>query len=196
MKKNYTLVLASANKHKIEEFKEILDCKVLSLEDIGFSEDIVEDGNSFLENSLIKAKAVHKFLETKGLKYPVLADDTGLCVEALGGEPGIYSARYSGDHDFKKNRDKLKEKLKGVKNRRAYFTTVLVKMEPDGSYKSYEGRTYGKILEKERGDLTFGYNSLFLSDELGKTFGEATLEERARISHRGKAVELLKKDLK
>ncbi len=187
------IILASDNKHKIKEFKEIFnDCEVLALKDIGFYDEIVEDGKTFEENSLIKARAVSKFLKDKGIEATVIADDSGTCVEALNGEPGIYSARYSGDHDFAKNREYLLEKLKGVKNRKACFVCCLVELYPDGTYVVAEGKTYGTITQEERGDTSFGYDCLFLSDELGKTFGEATQEEKNNISHRARAIEILK----
>ena len=190
------LVLASNNDHKIKEFKEMFpEYDVKALEDIGFFEDIVEDGTTFFENSLIKAKAVYKFLKEKGESATIIADDSGLCVDALGGAPGIYSARYAQDHDKQANRDKLLADLKGVKDRSAHFLCCIVKMNEDGSYKHYEGKTFGKITEREIGDTGFTYDCLFYCPELGKTFGEATLDEKQKVSHRGRAVELLKKDL-
>ena len=187
------IILASDNKHKIKEFKEIFsDCEVLALKDIGFYDEIIEDGESFEENSLIKARAVSKFLKEKGIEATVIADDSGTCVEALNGEPGIYSARYSGDHDFAKNREFLLEKMKGIENRKACFVCCLVELYPDGTYVVAEGKTYGKITHEERGDTSFGYDCLFFSDDLGKTFGEATQEEKNSVSHRARAIEILK----
>jgi len=190
------IVLASNNKHKIKEFNEILnDYEILSLRDIGYFEDIVEDGNSFFENSMIKAQAVMEFLRTKGELRPVIADDSGLCVNALGGAPGIYSARYSGDHDDSANRKKLIEDLKQKEDKSAYFNCTLVVLYPDGEYKTVEGKVYGKIIDEERGDTSFGYDCLFMSDDLGKTFGEATNEEKNSVSHRGRALQKLKEIL-
>lgn len=187
------IILASNNNHKIKEFREIFsDCEVLALKDIGFTDEIEENGTTFEENSLIKAKAVSGFLKKKGIVASVLADDSGLCVEALNGAPGIYSARYSGDHDFAKNRLTLLENLKGVKNRKAYFNCTLVELYPNGNYIVAEGRVYGQITTEEIGDNSFGYDCLFYSDELNKTFGEATNEEKNKISHRGRAIEKLK----
>lgn len=188
------IILASNNKHKIEEFREMFpDCEVLALKEIGFTDDIVEDGKTFEENSLIKAQAVMKFLKKKGENASVIADDSGLCVIALNGEPGINSARYSGDHDDAKNRKKLLEKLSGCKERKAYFNCTLVELYPSGDYLVAVGNTWGEITEEERGDNSFGYDCLFFSDELGKTFGEATSEEKNSVSHRGRAIEKLKK---
>jgi len=190
-----TIVIASNNAHKIKEFKEIFEnYNVLSLKDINFFEDIKEDGNTFLENSIIKAKAVTKYLMANNLKASVIADDSGLVVPQLNGEPGIFSARYSGDHNDQKNRDLLLKKLENVADREAYFYCCLVKMEPDGSYIFAEGKTDGKITDTEIGDTSFGYDCIFYSYDLSKTFGEATSAEKNRVSHRGKAViNLLKK---
>ena len=192
-----TMILASGNTHKIEEFQDCLpDYKVKSLRDIGFEDDIDETGTTFEENAIIKAHAIVQFLKKKKMTAAfVVADDSGLCVDALGGAPGIYSARYSGNHDSAANREKLLKELSGKKNRDAHFACVLVKMKMDESYKVYEGRVDGKILTEERGDNSFGYNSLFYSNDLQKTFGEASIEERTRVSHRGRAIEKLKKDL-
>lgn len=190
------IVLASNNKHKIKEFNEILnDYEILSLRDIGYFEDIVEDGKSFFENSMIKAQAVMNFLRGKGELCPVIADDSGLCVNALGGAPGIYSARYSGDHDDSANRKKLIEDLKQKEDKFAYFNCTLVVLYPDGEYKTVEGKVYGEIIDEERGDTSFGYDCLFMSDDLGKTFGEATNEEKNSVSHRGRALQKLKEIL-
>lgn len=188
------IILASNNKHKISEFKEILtDCEILSLRDIGFDEDIEENGKTFAENSLIKARAVSEFLKKKGVVANVIADDSGLCVDALNGEPGIYSARYSESHNDKSNREKLLKNLQNETNRKAYFNCTLVELFPDGNYLIAEGKTFGKITTQEIGDTSFGYDCLFFSDELNKTFGEATSQEKNNVSHRKKAIENLKK---
>ena len=189
------IVLASNNKHKVKEFKDILkDYEILTMSDIGFDSDIVEDGNSFLENSLIKAKTISEYLKSKNLDYIVIADDSGLCCEALNGEPGIHSARYASDHDIKKNRDVLINNLKG-KDKKAYFNCTIVVYYPDGSYKHFEGKTYGTIIDEERGNKDFGYDCIFLSDDLNKTFGEASEEEKNSVSHRGRAIEEMLKEL-
>jgi XTP/dITP diphosphohydrolase len=189
------IVLASNNKHKVKEFKDILkDYEILTMSDIGFDSDIVEDGNSFLENSLIKAKTISEYLKSKNLDYIVIADDSGLCCEALNGEPGIHSARYASDHDIKKNRDVLISNLKG-KDKKAYFNCTIVVYYPDGSYKHFEGKTYGTIIDEERGKNDFGYDCIFLSDDLNKTFGEASEEEKNSVSHRGRAINEMIKEL-
>ena len=186
------IILASNNKHKICEFREIFsECEVLSLSDIGFNEEIEENGKTFAENSLIKARAVSSFLKSKGIVANIIADDSGLCVESLNGEPGIYSARYSEAHNDKSNREKLIKNLENETNRNAYFNCTLVELFPDGNYLIAEGKTYGKITTEEIGDTSFGYDCLFFSNDLNKTFGEATSEEKNSVSHRKKAIEKL-----
>lgn len=189
------IVVASNNKHKIKEFKEILsNYDILSLNDIGFNGEIIEDGNSFEENALIKAKTIHDYLKSKNLDYIVISDDSGLCVDSLNGEPGIYSARYAKEHDDKANREKLLRELEG-KNRDAYFNCTMVVYYPSEEYKVFVGKTYGEITTKEIGDAGFGYDSLFLSKDLNKTFGEASEEEKNSVSHRGRALQEVIKNL-
>lgn len=187
------LVLASNNKGKIKEFKEIFsDKKILTLNDIGFSEEIDETGTTFLDNSIIKAKTVSEFLKNKGMNYDVIADDSGLCVNSLNGEPGVYSARYAGEHgDSVSNRKKLLDNLIGKQDRIAYFVCSIVLYHPDGNYESFEGKTFGSITSEEIGSKEFGYDCVFYSDDLGKTFGQATSEEKNSVSHRGRAIKAL-----
>ena len=186
------IVLASNNNHKLKEFREIFaDFEVLGLKDIGFVDEIIEDGCSFEENSAIKAKAIQKFLAEQRIVADVIADDSGLCVDALGGEPGIFSARYSGEHDDKANRDKLLRILASEENRKAHFVCCLVLLKSNGEKIVAEGRTHGEITRKEHGDTSFGYDCLFYSTELQKTFGEATAEEKNEVSHRGRAIKEL-----
>ncbi len=188
------LVLASNNIHKIKEFKQNLkNYDILTLEDVGFFKNIEENGDNFYENAFIKAKTVHDFLVEKGTPYDVVGEDTGLCVDILDGAPGIQSARYAGDHDDEANRDKLLLNLRDKPNRSAHFTCQIVLVRADGSVEAVKGKTYGKILEEERGSKEFGYDCLFYSDDLGKSFGEATPDEKDSVSHRGRAIqELLK----
>lgn len=189
-------VLASNNKHKIDEFRKILkNVEILTLNDIGFSKDIEETGKTFLENALIKAKEVSNFLKSKNLLYDVLAEDSGLCCEDLNLEPGIFSARYSGEHgNDADNRKKLIKNLQG-KDRSAYFIALIVLYHPDDTYIYKEGRTYGKIIDNEIGNTSFGYDCIFLSNELGKTFGSATAEEKNSVSHRYRALVELEKTM-
>ena len=185
------LVVASGNAHKIKEIAEIFtDFEVVSQKSMGFNEDVEETGTTFEENALIKARAT-----AKALNCLALADDSGICVEALGGAPGIYSARYAGEHgNDKKNRDFLLENLQGKSNRRAYFISAVALVYPDGKEIVAEGRTYGNILHEEVGENGFGYDCLFESEDLGKSFGIATAEEKNAVSHRFRALQsLLKK---
>ena len=187
------IVLASNNIHKIKEFMEILDhVEILTLSDIEYLEEIEETGETFLDNALIKASTISKYLKSKNLDYDVLADDSGLCCIGIDLGPGVYSARYAGEHVTPKdNRDKLIEELK-VKDKTAYFICTIVLYHIDGTYEYTEGKTYGKIIDEERGDTSFGYDCIFLSDDLGKTFGEATAVEKNSVSHRARALEQIK----
>ena len=180
------LVAASDNKGKIREIKEILSGKyeVVSMSEAGFKGEITEDGETFFENALKKAKTV-----SQALNADALADDSGLCVNALDGAPGVYSARFSGVHgDDAANRKLLVEKLNGKENRRAKFVSSVVLYRTDGSYVEGRGETFGYIGEKEKGENGFGYDSLFVSDDLGKTFAEATDAEKNSVSHRFRAL--------
>ena len=182
------IVAATGNQHKLREFREILeDFEIISEREAGFSGEVEETGETFAENALIKARAV-----CKATGLPALADDSGLCVEALDGAPGVYSARYAGGGDAE-NRALLLKNLEGVENRRAWFSCAIALVYPDGREVTAEGRAYGNILHEARGSGGFGYDPLFLSDELGVSFSEASEEQKNSVSHRGKALrELLK----
>ena len=182
------LIVASGNAHKLREIAEIFtEYEVLSQKQMGFDVDVEETGTTFAENALIKARAA-----SKALGLPTLADDSGLCVEALGGEPGVYSARYSGGHgNDQSNRNLLLKKLEGAENRSAYFACALALVYPNGDVLTAEGRTYGNILEKEEGEGGFGYDCIFESEDLKKSFGVATAEEKNRVSHRFRALQSL-----
>jgi len=126
----------------------------------------------------------------------VIGEDSGLCVYSLDGEPGIYSARYAGEHgNNEKNRSKLQKELIG-KDRKAYFNCVVAVMYPNGEYNFFSGKTYGLISKEELGNKDFGYDCIFYSEELGKTFGEATEEEKNSVSHRGRAIKELLKNIR
>ena len=185
-----TIVLASNNSNKLKEFRNIItDVNILSLKDIGFKDEIEETGTTFLENSLLKAKTIHEYLKSNNLNYTVMSDDSGLCVNSLNGEPGLYSARYAGGHgNDTDNRKKLLDNLKDKADRSAYLICVVVKYYPNGSYIYAEGKTEGYILESEQGNTVFAYDCIFYSDELKKSFGEANEEEKNKVSHRGKAI--------
>ena len=189
-----TIVLATNNKHKLEEFRQILkDYNILSLKEIEFNDEIIEDGKTFEENALIKAKTVSNYLKKRNKNYIIIADDSGLCVPSLNNEPGIYSARYAGinatDSD---NRKKLLNKIKN-KDKDAFFNCTIIIYYPNNDYKFAKGKTYGKIIDKEEGKNGFGYDPIFYSNELNKTFGIASEEEKNKVSHRAKAIsEMLK----
>ncbi len=184
------LVAATSNAHKLREMRSILpEWEILSAAEAGFCRDVEETGSTFMENALLKARAV-----CKELHLPALADDSGLCVDALGGAPGVFSARYSGG-DAAANRKKLLLALEGEKSRAAHFCCAIALVFPDGREIAAEGRTEGRILEKETGEGGFGYDSLFFSDELGMSFAEAGEAQKNAVSHRGRALEALKQQL-
>lgn len=187
------LLIASNNQHKIDEIKQILGNKfeqILSLSEAGIVCDPEENGKTFLDNALIKVRAVAKLTE-----MPVLGDDTGLCVDALNGAPGVHSARFAGDHDNAKNRAKLLYELQDETHRKAHFSTAVALLYPDGRLVTAEGRVNGEILHAEVGTNGFGYDSLFYCNEIGKTFAEATAEEKNAVSHRGRALQKLAEKL-
>jgi XTP/dITP diphosphohydrolase len=187
------IVLASRNRGKIEEIQALLaesGVTLQSLDDYPNLPDIREDGNSFLDNALTKAKTIAELTgET------VLADDSGLEVTALGGAPGIYSARYAGDSaDDNKNILKLLSNLEGVppEEREAAFRCILVLYRSDGRYDAFDGKWEGRIAEVPAGKGGFGYDPVFYLPEQGVTAAELPAEIKNRISHRAKAVEKLK----
>ncbi len=191
--KKTTLVVATGNKHKLREIAEIFpDFEVVSQKQMGFDEDVEETGKTFRENALIKARAV-----SKALRCIAMGDDSGLCVDALNGEPGIFSARYAGEHgNDKKNRDLLLKNMEGKTDRRAHFTCAVALVNPNGEEIVVEGKTHGKILYEEVGEGGFGYDCIFESDDLKKSFGLATAEEKNAISHRYRALQALLKEWK
>ncbi|MCH5153503.1 MAG: RdgB/HAM1 family non-canonical purine NTP pyrophosphatase [Clostridiales bacterium] len=188
------LLIASNNKHKIEEIKAVLNGKfdkITSLAEDGIVCDPEEIGETFYQNALIKAQAVAKLCNKE-----VLADDTGLCVNALHGRPGVHSARYANDHDNAANRRKVLAELQGATDRSAYFQSVVVLLYPDGKVVTGEGKVEGYILEQEQGAHGFGYDSIFYSTELNKTFAEASMGEKLSVSHRSRALHDLLSKLK
>ncbi|EGO86734.1 nucleoside-triphosphate diphosphatase [Clostridium botulinum C str. Stockholm] len=191
------IIVASNNQHKIQEIKEILkefDLDILSLKEAGINVDIEENGTTFAENAHIKASEIFKLV--KG--YMVLADDSGLMVDILNGEPGVYSARYSGEHgNDKKNNEKLLSKLNGVKftERKAKFVCAMELIVDEDTIIDVQGEVEGYILEEERGVSGFGYDPLFYVPQFKKSMAEITPEEKNSISHRGKALKNLKKVL-
>ena len=188
------LLAATNNKGKLREYKRMLEplgFEILSLSDLSLQADPEETGSSFAENARIKAEYV---CALSGL--PALADDSGLCVDALDGAPGIYSARYSGGSD-EDNNQKLLQELKDVptEKRTARFVCAICCAWPDGSFTETEGTCEGKIDFAPVGEEGFGYDPLFLSDEVG-SFGLASPEEKDAVSHRGEALRKLVARLK
>lgn len=180
------LVFATNNAHKLSEIRSITQGKVeiLSLDDIGCHDDIPETAETLDGNAMMKARYVY---ERYGLDC--FADDTGLEVEALGGAPGVHTARYAypDRNDPEANTRKLLRELEGQTNRRAAFRTVIALIE-DGRESCFEGRVDGYIAETERGTEGFGYDPVFSPEETGKTFAELGIETKNRISHRARAV--------
>lgn len=182
------LVVASGNKNKLREIAEIFtDFEVVSQKELGFNEDVEETGLTFAENALIKARAA-----CAALGCPALADDSGLCVDGLNGAPGVFSARYCGHHGSDEgNRKVLLQNMQGMENRKAHFTSAIAMVYPDGRELLAEGHTYGSILQEEVGNGGFGYDPLFFSDDLQKSFGVATAEEKNAVSHRFRALQAM-----
>ena len=189
------LILASNNAHKLVEIRAILgDCfdEILSLREAGIDHETVEDGQTFLENAEKKAREI---MEISGCC--ALADDSGLCVDALDGAPGIYSARFSGVHgDDKANNRVLLQKMQGVEDRSAHFTCAMVLVRPDGSAVRAEGYFYGQIAFEEAGENGFGYDPLFYLPERGCTTAQISAEEKNAISHRANALHALLRKLR
>ena len=182
------LVFATNNLHKLEEVSEIVKetIDILSLKDIGCTEDIEETGSTLEENALIKARYIK---EKYG--YDCFGDDTGLEVASLNGEPGVYSARYAGDgHDSKANIRKLLTKLNGVGARDAHFRTVIA-LILDGKEYLFEGRVDGHIITEERGTTGFGYDPIFQPEGYSETFAQLGLDVKNQISHRALAINKL-----
>lgn len=178
-----TIVVASGNKHKIEEIKAIFGgVNLITMSEAGFTDDIAETGKTFKENALIKAQAVHN-----ALNCAVIADDSGLCVDALDGAPGVYSARFSGG-DSAANRKLLLKRMEGISHRRARFECCVCYISESGKVLFGEGATEGRILFEEIGGNGFGYDSLFFSDDLQMTFAEASESLKNSVSHRGRAL--------
>lgn len=189
------IVAATNNPNKVREFGEILGelgIEIISLKDIEINIEIPETGTTFAENALIKAKAVSKLSN-----MPVLADDSGLCVDALDGAPGLYSARFGGeDLDDGGKRKLLLEKMKDETNRKAYFISSLALLFPSGELITAEEKVFGSITKEEIGNGGFGYDPIFYCDDIKKCFGIATPKEKDSVSHRGRALRNLYKKLK
>lgn len=181
------LVIASHNKGKIAEFEKMLEpygVKIYSANDLNLP-DVEETGTTFAENAVLKAEALANICNK-----PCLADDSGLCVDALGGRPGVYSARYAPNRDFDKAMTMLIGELKESKSNdwSAHFACVLALKEPDKDVKIFEGRVDGKIIEERKGENGFGFDPVFMPDGFDRTFAEMSGDEKKQISHRGRAV--------
>ena len=192
------LVFASNNKHKLEEVRQILPAEVvvISLKEIGFFQEIDEVGETLEANSALKAEEVWNWLITNGLLSEVdgvFADDTGLEIKALGGLPGVHTARWAGDEACDvDNRQKALRELSGVEERSARFRTVITLIK-GGEMLQVEGVVNGKIALSEEGDGGFGYDPVFVPDGYNNTFASLSAEVKNSISHRGRAMEALKK---
>lgn len=192
------VVAATNNRHKLQEIRDILKdmgYKVLSLQDVGIEVDIEETGKTFRENALIKAREIHKLTGKASI-----ADDSGLEVFALNGEPGVYSARYAGvegDGKDKVNNNKLLENMKNVPKdkRQGRFVSAIAFIFPDGREIVTEGYINGMIGYEEKGENGFGYDPLFIVEGLDKTMAELEPSEKNKISHRANALKELKKIL-
>ncbi|APH14877.1 non-canonical purine NTP pyrophosphatase, RdgB/HAM1 family [Clostridium sporogenes] len=191
------VIVASNNKDKIREIKEILkkfNIDALSMKEAGIDIDIEEDGNTFMQNAYKKAATIYEILP----KYMVIADDSGLMVDALNGAPGIYSARFAGEHgNYKKNNQKLLRELDGkkVEERKAKFVCSIVFIIDKDNVIKVQGEINGIIGEKEIGEDGFGYDPLFYIPEYKKTFAQMDSQTKNSISHRGKALKILKCEL-
>lgn len=191
------LVFATGNMGKMREIREIMDgsgYEILSMKEAGVDPDITEDGTTFEENALIKARVVHELLPDS----IVLADDSGLVVDALNGEPGIYSARYLGeDTPYTVKNNEIIRRLEGVpdEKRTARFVCAIAAVLPDGSEKVVRETVEGRIGYEEKGEHGFGYDPIFYCPEIGCTTGEIPELEKNKISHRGKALRKMRTEL-
>lgn len=191
------IIFATGNEGKMREIRMILadlGLEILSMKEAGISADIEENGKTFEENAKIKAKAIAEFCEDI-----VLADDSGLEIDALNGEPGVYSARYMGeDTSYHLKNKNLIDRLEGVpdEERMARFVCAIAAVLPDGRVLESKGTIEGRIGYEERGENGFGYDPIFMLPEYGKSTAEISAEEKNELSHRGKALRLMKEQLK
>lgn len=186
------IIFASNNKNKVQEIQNQVpkSIQIVTLDEIGCTEDIAETGTTLEENAIIKANYI-----TEKYGLPCFADDTGLEIDALNGEPGVYSARYSGeDKNADKNMDLVLQKLGTSNNRKAQFKTVIA-LNINNEQHLFTGIVEGDIRNKKTGTNGFGYDPIFEPENLGKTFAEMTIDEKNKLSHRGRAVEKLIKFL-
>ncbi|MBP5413843.1 MAG: RdgB/HAM1 family non-canonical purine NTP pyrophosphatase [Lachnospiraceae bacterium] len=195
------VIFATGNMGKMREIRAIMsdtDAEVLSMKEADVYTDVVEDGSTFMENAFIKARAVAKLVKQKGITAAVVADDSGLVDDALGGEPGIYSSRYLGEYTpYKIKNAKIIERLEGVEDekRTARFVCAMAVVFPDGREDCYEATYEGRIGYEEKGPNGFGYDPIFYLPDRGVSSAELDPDEKNRISHRGKALEGIKEIL-
>ncbi len=190
------LILASNNRKKLLELQAILEdtgIEVLSQREAGCDFEVDENGETFEENAYLKAIAV-----TQATGEAAIADDSGLCVDALDGEPGVYSARYTGNHEDtdEMRNDYLLSKLENVENRSARFVSCICCTLPNGDVLRARGECEGQILRESRGSLGFGYDPIFLPEGFSLSMGEISPEVKNAISHRAKALDEFKKELR
>ena len=196
------IIFATGNMGKMREIREImadLDVQIYSMKEAGVYADIVEDGTSFMENAFLKARGIATVAREKGIEALILADDSGLVVDALNGEPGIYSARYMGeDTPYSIKNANIIERMKDVpkEQRSARFVCAIAGVWPDGSEISSEATYEGSIGYEEKGEHGFGYDPIFYLPDRGMYSAELDPEEKNRISHRGKALEAMKDKLR
>ncbi len=189
------IIFASNNKGKIREVRKVLgdDFEVYALSDVGFTDEIEENGTSFEENAFIKVRAVAE----KFGNYIIIADDSGICANALGGEPGIYSARYCGEHGKdEENNKKLLANLSDKADKSAYYACSIAVRLPSGEEFAVFGRCDGEITENAAGSRGFGYDPIFYLPKFQKTMAQLTDDEKNSISHRGEALRLFADELK
>jgi XTP/dITP diphosphohydrolase len=195
-----TIVLASNNEHKIQEIKDILKelpFKVISMKEAGIYTEVEETGTTFIENAYIKASEIYNLINNKD--YLVMSDDSGIEVDALNGAPGVYSARYAGEHgNSDKNNEKLLKELKGKKQeeRTARFVCAIVLVGLGEEAIKVQGTVEGYVTEEIRGKDGFGYDPLFFVPQYNRTFAEVSKEEKNKISHRSRALEMLVQEMK
>ncbi len=194
MGRKLIIVIATRNNNKTKEIKEYFkdsDIDFKDLNDFGPIPEVVEDGDTFEDNAYKKAS-----FTARVLGFPAMADDSGLCVDALDGAPGVFSARFAGEDATDKERTaKILAELEGNENRDAYFECVISLAVPTGPALTYEGKCEGKITDEPRGENGFGYDPVFFYPGFNKTFAEASIEEKSHVSHRGKALKELKNEL-
>lgn len=186
------IIIASNNKGKIEDFKAIFPkANVIGISEIAPDFDVEETGTTFEENAILKSETA-----SKALNKIVIADDSGLSVQSLYGEPGIYSARYAGEpKDDQANIEKLLSNLKDKENKNAEFVCAIAVSEPGKNTLTYVGKVQGEIIDEQRGENGFGYDPIFFVPSLDKTMAELTAAEKSAISHRGNAIKLMNENI-